>query len=416
MTLPNRLLVLGLAMGFEEHELAPAIQAYLNESDLICGFPATLAALKAQQAEKAATHKFWPLKLPLEPCLAELEKKRAQGLRLVLVAGGDPLFYGLGSTLTRFFPREKLHILPATSALQLACARLALPVQTLDVLSLHGHPGWQELDAALLRQKHLGVLLDAQHSPAGVAGHLREKGCQNYYLHICADLGRKSETITHCSVDEALSYQGQGQITLILECLERRARPHLGLEEHLLTEANGYASSLTVRSTALALLAVQAEDVFWDIGSGSGAVALEAASLALRGAVWAVEARQDRADAIVRRAQKLGACNLSVLQGKAPDCLAALPAPSRIFVGGGLSGNNAQKLLQSLCQRLRPGGRLVISCVLLASFQTSLEFCQGLRWPLRILQVQASEARPLANNLHFEAENPVFLLCTERLS
>ncbi|MCR5813160.1 MAG: precorrin-6y C5,15-methyltransferase (decarboxylating) subunit CbiE [Desulfovibrio sp.] len=413
-TAPNVLTVLGLALDFAEQGLAPDAYTLLTHCDLICGFPATLAALQKQNPDLAARQRFFSLTLPLEPCFADLEARRAQGQRIVLVAGGDPLFYGLGSTLTRYFSPEKLQILPQLSALQLACARLGQPLHELEVLSLHGRDAWQQLDCALLGQKSLGVLLDAQHPIASVARHLWQKGCRNYQFHIFSNLGHADEGYAHLSVESAQNFATHGAVTLILKRQDLAPRPHLGLEEDALCATTGYTTSLAVRATALALLAIEPSDVFWDIGSGSGQVALEAASLTLRGAVYAVEEKQDRACAIEQRAQRLGACNLQVIQGLAPTCLTTLPDPQRIFVGGGLHGKTAQKLLDCLCQRLLPGGRLLISCVLFSSFERALNTFQDLRWPLRILQVQASEARPLAQNLHFQAENPVFLLCAER--
>lgn len=410
----NPLTVLGLAMGFEERGLSAQHEAMLACADHICGFPATLALLKKLPQTQTLIHKLLPLTLPLAACMSDLEEKRSQGQKIVCVAGGDPLFYGLGSTLTRYFPPEMLQILPAPSSLQLACARLALPVHEVDVLSLHGRQATIALSQALLTQKHLCLLLDDQHTAAFVARFLLLKGCHNYRLHIFCDLGRSRERAWHLSPEEARELELTGSVTVILECTEKHPRPYLGLEQEDIVDNMGYASSLSVRATALALLAVQPEDTIWDIGSGSGAVALEAASLARQGAVYAVEAQSDRASTIVRRAQKLGACHLEVIQGSAPDCLEDLPAPHKIFVGGGLSQDHGQKLLTALCQRLQPGGRLVISCVLFSTFQTCLNTLKTLRWPLRILQVQSSQARPLAHDLHFQAENPVFLLCAQR--
>lgn len=143
-------------------------------------------------------------------------------------------------------------------------------------------------------------------------------------------------------------------------------------------------------------------------------MALEAAVLAHEGRVVAVERSAGRAMSIQENRRRFGAAILDVCLGQAPECLPSLPDPQRVFIGGGLSGEDAEDILGHVCHRLPPGGRLVASCVLLDTFCLCRRFLEGLDWPLEIMQIQASEARELAGDLHLAALNPVFLLAAQK--
>ena len=165
----------------------------------------------------------------------------------------------------------------------------------------------------------------------------------------------------------------------------------------------------TARAAAIAALRLEAGHTLWDLGAGSGSVSLEAAALLPFGRVFAVERLPARAEMIFANRRNCGAWQVEIVEGESPACLADLPDPDRIFIGGGIKGS-----LPAACARLKPGGRLIINCVLQSSLQSALDHLTGLGWPVESVLLQASQGEPLGESFHFTAQNPVFILAAEK--
>lgn len=410
---PAPITVLGLDCGGAR---APAAltapqRALLEKADVLCGGGELLKAFENAEGLKA---RLLPLTLPLEPLLSRLSQMRAAGERVLLLADGDPLFFGIGATLVRQLGAEAVRIIPAVSSLQQACARLALPWHRVVCLSLHGRDDLNPLNAAAGKGAPLCILTDARMTPDVLARHLLDRGVDWFTARIFERMGAPDESRHHLSLAETACRSFGPACTLLLIPDRPPRRPHLGLEVDELAVDGGLITKKPVRAAALSLLRVGPRHVVWDIGSGSGAVALEAAVLAHEGRVVAVERSAGRAMSIQENRRRFGAAILDVCLGQAPECLPALPDPQRVFIGGGLSGEEAEDILGHVCHRLPPGGRVTAGCVLLESFCLCRRFLEGLGWPLEIMQVQASEARELAGDLHLTAQNPVFLLAAQK--
>jgi precorrin-6Y C5,15-methyltransferase (decarboxylating) len=202
--------------------------------------------------------------------------------------------------------------------------------------------------------------------------------------------------------------------TVVLTPSAKSRRPRPGLEDGELAVEGGLVTKMPVRAAALALLRIAPEHTVWDIGSGSGAVAMEAAAVAHPGRVIAVEERPERVLCIEENRRRFGAAQVDIHLGKAPDCLDCLPDPQRVFIGGGLSGPDGPRLLAQVSRRLPPGGRLVVSCALLGTLALCRDFFGQAGWFWEIICVQAAQSRPLAQDIHLAAMNPIFLLAARK--
>ena len=176
-----------------------------------------------------------------------------------------------------------------------------------------------------------------------------------------------------------------------------QSRPHSGL----ITQAE-------VRAIALAQLDVQPGSIVWDVGAGSGSVAIEAAQLADPGAVYAIE--QDAADyhLILANAETFGVVNLKAVHGTAPAVFDGLPAPDAIFVGG--TGREVARLLEAAFAVLRPGGRLVVNVATLEMLTASYAALKTLAGSVQCTLVNVARGTEQLETLRFEAVNPTFLL------
>lgn len=381
----------------------------LHKADIICGSKATLAILRH---DPELAWRVLPLTPPLEPiydCLAGL---RREGLRVVVLADGDPLFYGIGASLARYMDPAAIRIHPAISCLQAACARLSLPWHNVFCLSLHGREDFAPLFSAVGREQPICVLTSARFGPDVLARVLLDRGVDCLDVHVFERMGKEGESVKSMGLEECADTIFDDFSTVILNPRAKSRYPAPGIDNDGLL--GSCRSKRPVRGAALELLRIYPRDTVWDVGSGSGLLALEACSLAHAGKVIAIEEQPERAFDIQINRSREGAVNLAIVLGHAPDCLQHLETPQRIFIGGGISGADGQALLAHCASALAPGGRLVASCILLDSISICRKFLEDLGWPMEMLQIQASTLESLGHGERLSPLNPVFLLAAHK--
>ncbi len=350
---------------------------------------------------------------PLAPILEEIERDQAAGKTVVVLADGDPLFFGLGKRLIEHLGAERVHVHPNLCTLQMAAARVGLPWHDVRVVSLHGRSDVTPLFAALARFERLAVFTDPENSPAAIAQALLERGVVDAQLIVLENLGAPNETARRLRLEEAWDLPF-ADLNLVL--VERTAPPEiplmLGIPDHYYFHEKGLITKLAVRATGLAMLGVMPDSVVWDLGAGCGSVAIEASHLAHEGKVFAVEREQRRAAMIRENVRRIGAWLVETVTGEMPESLAALPDPDRVFFGGGLGQDT--RSLAIACRRLKPGGRVVIHAILLDTLMRVKDYFQAQNWNFGITQIQASSADRLAGDLRLRAQNPVFIIWADK--
>ena len=183
---------------------------------------------------------------------------------------------------------------------------------------------------------------------------------------------------------------------------------HLGLPEEALAHQGGLITKTEVRAVALAALQLLPGLTLWDVGAGCGSVGLEASLLLPGGRIIAVEQDRERAAQIRANADKFGVRHLEVVCGRAPECLASLPDPQRVFIGGG--GPDLAEILQTVLGRLGRGGRVVLTAALLETLETARSVLAQAGWEVEVTQLQVSRSRPLAGSIFMQALNPVWIV------
>lgn len=174
----------------------------------------------------------------------------------------------------------------------------------------------------------------------------------------------------------------------------------------------GLITKLEVRVLAIASMGLREDSIVWDIGAGSGAISIEAARLASRGQVFAVEKNETDAENIRKNVEKFGAGNVRIVVASAPDGLGPIPDPDSVFIGG--SGGRLEAILKAACARLRPGGRLVMNAASVESLSRGLTYLRKLGWHSQITLAAIARSRVTADLTRFEALNPVFIVCAQR--
>jgi precorrin-6Y C5,15-methyltransferase (decarboxylating) len=337
--------------------LAPAARALVAAAETLIGGARHLALVPEGRAERIA----W--KSPIAATLPEIAARR--GRRVVVLASGDPLCYGVGAMLARAFAPEEMIVLPAPSAFALAAARLKWPLESCTALSLHGRP-LEALRLHLAPGARLLALSGDGATPAAAAALLRDAGWEPSSVTVLEHMGGPRERRrdgTAADWDEARCADLN---VIAIECrpgADGRAWSRLaGLPDDAFAH-DGQLTKRELRAATLAALAPLPGEMLWDVGAGCGSIAIEwlRAGAALR--AIAIEREPARASLAARNAAALGVPELEIVAGVAPAALAGLPRPDAVFLGGGV----ADPAIFAACwQALRPGGRLVANAVTLA--------------------------------------------------
>jgi precorrin-6B C5,15-methyltransferase / cobalt-precorrin-6B C5,C15-methyltransferase len=334
--------------------LSPAARALVETAEFLFGGARHLAMVPPGRAERGAFER------PLSRSIERIARHR--GRRVVVLASGDPLWYGIGATLAQHFPREEMTILPQPSAFSLAAARLHWPLADCALLTLHGRP-LETLRLHLAPARRLLILSENGATPRQVARLLDALGWGESRIAVFAHLGGSEEAV-FCG--EA---QGWGERlvpdlnTIALTCRagkEARPLPRVaGLPDDAF-EHDGQITKREVRAATLAALAPLPGERLWDIGAGCGSIAIEWLRLLEGREAVAIERSAERAAIIARNAARLGVPGLAVVCAEAPAAFAFLPRPGAIFLGGGIGGEG---VLAAAWEALAEGGRLVANVV-----------------------------------------------------
>jgi precorrin-6Y C5,15-methyltransferase (decarboxylating) len=329
---------------------------------------------------------------PVQQTLALVSDRLHRG-NVAVLASGDPLFFGIGRTLLQTVGSEKLEIHPALSSVQLAFSRFKEPWDDAAFVSLHGRETEHILPLLLPHDKVL-VFTDGVNSPDALCRQLLTcfasvddvETVNRYQVMVAENLGQKNERLTTGSLAE-ISGQGFSPLNVVIFKRQPILRPfRLGLETDNIQHSRGLITKDEVRAATLHKLQLPEQGVLWDIGAGSGSVAIEAARLCPGLMIYAIERHPEELANIKANIRTYQCHTIQVIEGIAPEALAELPAPDRVFIGG--SGGNLEQVISYTAGKLKSNGILMANAVLTktAAAAPALMQEQG-------LQVDACEIR-----------------------
>jgi precorrin-6Y C5,15-methyltransferase (decarboxylating) len=354
----------------------------------------------AMVTEGVAERLTWAV--PLTDTISAITARR--GRRVVVLATGDPFCYGIGVTLARHVPLAETLAIPAAGCVALACARLGWPSAETELVTLHGRP-IELLGASLRPGARLIVLSHDGTTPARVAAWLTERGFGPSRFTVLESLGGAAERLVEATA-ETWSDSSRDLNTIAIECGVAPGTRWLARAPGLPDDAfehDGQITKREVRAATLARLQPQPRGLLWDVGAGSGAVAIEWLRAEPTARAIAVERDPARAARLLRNASALGvARRLELVEDEAPMALGRLPPPDAVFVGGGVAEVG---LLDRCWQALVPGGRLVANAVTLSGEAELLARHAALGGEL--IRLAISRAEPLAGEIAWRALRPV---------
>lgn len=327
-----------------------------------------------------------------------------RGEPVVVLASGDPYCYGIGSTLARIVPIAETLCIPAPSAFSLACARLGWARQDVTTLSFCG----RRLETILPRLQPEARILafSADHTtPAAIAALLRRNGFGGSALHIMEALGGPRERIRTTTASAGLPDEIDPLNLLAIEVVAGRNARIIPLACGLadaLFEHDGQITKREMRAVTLSALAPRAGELLWDIGCGTGSIAIEWLLRSPANRAIAIESNAERAARAARNALAFGVPELKIIVGRAPAALSDLPAPDAVFIGGGA---READVIDIAWRALSLGGRAVVNAVTL---ETEVLLCAAQRaYGGTLTRLTVAHAEPLGNMRAFRPARPI---------
>ncbi len=379
--------------------VCPVGRSLIDQAEVLVGGKRHLAMLPSHDSREQI---LWSS--PIENSVSEILKRRGQAV--CILASGDPLFYGIGVTLTRYLSFTEMTIIPAPSTLSLACSRLGWSLTEVESLSLCGR------DPALLHRflypnAHLLVLSADHNTPLIVAKLLCEKGFGASKMTVLEHLGGKSERLIE-GVANTWQITDLADLNAIaITCLPDADStpifsPRLPGLPDWAYHHDGQLTKKEIRAVTLSNLAPLPGQILWDVGAGCGSIAIEWMRSDPRCLSFAIEKHPQRLKYIADNAIALGTPNLKIIEGEAPSALINLPQPDTIFIGGGVT---ADKLLETCWDALKNGGKLVANAVTLEGEQKLFEGQK--QWGGDLTRIGIQRAEAIGKFLGWKALSPI---------
>ena len=334
-------------------------------------------------------------------------KEHYKSKNIVILASGDPNFFGIAETLRKYIGNE-IEVIPSVSYMQIAFSKANLSWEDASFVSLHGRSIVEILPYIVKGVKKIGIYTDRINSPDKIAKFLISKGVsgKDYYSFVCEDIGGEEKVFSgylEDLVDKEFSYPN----ILILKKEREDFEFSFGIDDELFFKEKNMITKKEIRVIVLSYLNLNKAKIFWDIGAGSGSISIEASKIMRNGMVYAIEKDENKIDCILKNIKKFSAVNVEIIKGEAPEILSFLPQPDRIFIGG--SGGKFKEILEVSFDKLEEDGILISNIVTVDNLSYVISFAKSKNIKYKILSLNISKAEDIKNIRIFKALNPVFL-------
>lgn len=402
---PDHAKVIVIGTGLSADDLTAKHQDIIAGADILIGGRRHLACFKDHPGmQKEITRDI--------PELTDFIRRRFRTHQIVVLASGDPLLFGIGSVIIDALGPDHVEIHPNISSVAAAFSRIKEPWQEARIISMHGKKAESSLIAAVAESPLVAVLTDPTRNPAWIAALLLRHQLHRITICVLEQLGTASEKISRHSPEEAAKMTFSEPNVVVLKQISGlpsvSSGLHLGMPDDAYDHENGLITKAEIRAISLAKLTLLPHHVLWDLGAGSGSIGIEASLLIPRGSIVAIEKHPERIRNIKHNRLQYGVRNMEIRQAVLPDGLEALPAPDRIFIGGG--GRNLETIIRSAAGYLKPDGIIVVNTVLMDNLTAALTTLKELDFSTETTQVQASRGKDMPWSQRFEAQNPVWII------
>ncbi len=339
--------------------------------------------------------------------------------RIVVLTSGDPLFYGVARYLCDKLGKDRFEVLPNVSSMQLAFARVKESWDDAFLVNLATQPLDQVVEKARVAEK-VGLFTTDQVSPSLVAQQLIDRKIDYFTAYVCENLGSPDERVTHGSLSDLAhqSFSPPNVMILVRRPMvpdrpaEMAGKRLFGNRDDMFLQSlpkRGLLTPMEVRVIALAELDIGPASIVWDVGAGSGAVAVEAAQMIQSGKVYAIEMEAQDHELLLANTERFGVSStLQPVHGQAPEAWADLPSPDAIFVGG--TGRAVGRIVELALKRLKKNGRLVANVGSVDNISAVYSAMSNVDGDTNVRMIQVAHGNDQMDRLRFESMNPTFLI------
>lgn len=406
----NKLYIVGLGPGAEKFIL-PAAREKIEKSDVLIGGSRNLALFEYLDKEKIVIGNN------LKDIYKFIEDNIARK-SITVLASGDPALYGIMDSLNKNLEGIELETIPGISSLQYLCCKLNLSWNDMLITSVHGRSPAQ-LPALLANSEKTALFTGGGHTPDAVCREMASYGLKDYIVHVGENLSYPDEKVT-VGTPETIGGMTFGALTLMLiQKQGKTAEPERrweysvpGIPDDMFVRGQVPMTKEEVRAVSLSKLRLSTNSTVFDIGAGTGSVALECALVCSRGMVYAVERNAEGLGLIRENAKNFGVSNIVTVDGEAPEVLTGLPIPDRIFIGG--SGGNMDEILAWIsanCGKVR----VVANTVTVESTYEALEGFKKYGFTnIEIVNAAITRSRSVGGKHLMQAANPVNVISADK--
>ena len=404
----DRVYIVGIGASGASN-LVPEVHRIINGAEMLFGGERLLGMFPSAPGHRTVVrHNLAEVADVIEANLGQRQ--------MVILASGDPNFYGIAKYMIDKLGKDTFEIIPNVSSMQLAFARIKESWDDAVFASVHSRP-IEDIVETVRSSHKIGIFTDDEHTPAAIARVLLAHGVDGYRAYVCQNLGEEDEKVIETDLRSLCEMPFSPlNILILLRAQQEEAKGNLcplllGMPDekfHQRKPKGGLITKLEVRAVSLAKMRLNDDSVVWDIGAGSGAVSIEASFLARKGRIYAVEKNTADVAIIRKNLQKFHVHNVEVVQAFAPDGLVELPDPTTVFVGG--SGGRMKQILDVVCRRLRPGGRIVINVVALENLSAAIGALEARGFVADVTLVNVARSTNIMELTRLEAMNPVFIV------
>jgi precorrin-6Y C5,15-methyltransferase (decarboxylating) len=346
----------------------------------------------------------------------QLKRYRTQGKKQVVLASGDPNFFGIAHYLYRKVGKDAFRVIPNLSSVQLAFARVKESWQDAALASVHGR-NMDGVVGLVRKNRKVALLTDETNHPAAIARLLMAAGIQDATMYVAENLDGADERVTQWRLPDVVDETFSPLNVVIILRDEAAAVSDdwlLGIEDECFSQRKpdkGLITKKEVRVVSLAQMQIRPDSVVWDIGTASGSVAIEAAGLAPYGRVYAIEKNEQDVAIARQNIAKFGR-PVQLVHGIAPQGLEDFADPDAVFIGG--SGGELEELVDTCCNRLREGGRIVMNAATIENLSDALRAFAANQFETNVILLQVSRSKPILGMTRFEGLNPVYIITAWR--
>ena len=370
-------------------------RSLIDSAEILVGGDRHLAMLPDDQRSRLV----WGS--PIEETIQQILSYR--GKSVCILASGDPMWFGIGTTLSRRIPKEEILVIPSLSTFSLICARLGWSMTEVETISLCGrHPAI--LQAYIYPNAKLLILSSGAETPAIVAQALSDRGFGNSKVTVLEHLGGVKERIISTVANQLKTCPEFAELNAIaVQCIPNPDAKVFSRMAGLPDEAYHHDGQLTkreIRAITLSALAPNAGELLWDVGAGCGSISIE--WMRSHPLCQAIAIEKSRTHFITDNAIALGTPNLKIIAGMAPAVLQNLPMPDAIFIGGGAT---VPDLFETCWENLRSQGRLVANVVTIEGEQNLFRWQQ--KYGGTLTQISINRAEAIGSFLGWKPMRPV---------